>query len=73
MSVARRWVATNPDCYYGDHTWSGAVCTRCGKVNGALLSWFRYEKAEREGRAHGDHFHRTLDAKAVCTRPTDEP
>lgn len=62
-------MSISADCHFGDHRYAGAVCSDCGRFDAALLSWLRFEKAEREGRDHGDHFHKTLDAKARCRRP----
>ena len=56
-----------PPCYVtNDHNYKGAQCTECGKTSGAMLLLIQYEKAEKEGRCHGDHFHRTLENKAKC-------
>ena len=61
------------DCHYGDHRYGGgATCQECGRFNAGLLSWFGVEKAQREGRHHGDHYHRTADAAAACRRPTHD-
>ena len=61
-------------CHYGDHEYgTGAVCKHCYHFNGGLLQWFRFEKADREGRAHVDHFHRTPGAAALCRYKTGRP
>lgn len=56
-------------CHFGDHEFrGGATCDYCGYFNAALLSWLRAEKAEREGRHHGDHFHLTTAKADACPR-----
>ena len=64
-----------PTCEVCDHRYgnTGATCQDCGEVNGGLLAWFRFEKAEREGRACVDHFHRTQAAKDRCKTPKKYP
>jgi hypothetical protein len=66
--------AADADCHYGDHYWKdNGYCSNCGAFNAGLLSWKQVEKAEREGRACDDHFHRTLAAKAACKTPVKHP
>jgi hypothetical protein len=56
----------NPDCHFGDHWWlRNGQCRDCSAFNGGWLNWMRVEKAQREGRHHGDHFHLT-DAIAAA-------
>jgi hypothetical protein len=63
----------NPDCHYGDHSWGdNGWCRRCDAFNGGMLQWMQVEKAEREGRHHGDHFHRTASAASACPRATHD-
>jgi hypothetical protein len=63
----------NPDCHYGDHRWAdNGQCRDCDAFSGGLLQWRAIEKAQREGRHHGDHFHRTLAAAEACKRPTHD-
>jgi hypothetical protein len=65
--------AGNIDCYFGDHRYGGgATCVDCGHFNAPLLSWLRVEKAQREGRHHGDHYHLTAEKAAACPRPTHD-
>lgn len=54
------------DCHYGDHDWSGGYCKWCGDFNAALLAYARFDKAEKEGRSHGDHFHLTVENAKKC-------
>lgn len=62
------------DCHYGDHPYqANGYCSNCGKFNGGWLAWQAMEKAEREGRACEDHFHRTLEVKNACTTPVKHP
>lgn len=58
------------DCHYGDHFYKGrsAQCSHCGYLNAGLLAYYRYAKAAREGRAHSDHYHKTLEAAAKCKK-----
>jgi hypothetical protein len=58
----------NADCHYGDHRYNGAVCDNCGHFNGALLRYFAQEKADREGRGHFGHYHKTMERKIACKR-----
>lgn len=63
----------NPDCHYGDHSWSSnGQCRNCDAFNGGWLQWQAVEKAQHEGRHHGDHFHRTASTAAACRRPTHD-
>ena len=58
----------DPPCSMtGDHyfEWNGR-CRECHAFNGAMLSGGRYRKATREGRAHGDHYHKSVAAKDDC-------
>ena len=64
---------TNPDCHFGDHDWElNGRCRHCDAFNGGLLQWAAIAKAQREGRHHGNHFHRTLAAAARCSHPTHD-
>jgi hypothetical protein len=56
----------------GDHDYRGGTCRECGRFNGALLAWERIEKAQREGRHHGNHFHNTDVAAQRCPNPTHD-
>jgi hypothetical protein len=61
------------DCHYGDHDiQDNGHCSHCGYFSGALLQWKAVEKAEAEGRHHGDHYHRTIAAAKACRRPTHD-
>ena len=61
----------NPDCHYGDHDFErNGRCRHCDAFNGGWLAWQAHEKAERLGLTHGDHFHRTPEAKAACRQDT---
>lgn len=61
----------NPDCHFGDHSWmDNGYCAYCPAFNGGFLQWRAIEKAQREGRHHGNHFHRTLQATEACPRKT---
>lgn len=61
----------NPDCHFGDHYWeNNGHCRDCSVFNGGWLQWMAVEKAQREGRHHGDHFHRTIDKAMMCPRAT---
>lgn len=60
----------NPECHFGDHYWeANGHCRDCLAFNGGWLQWMQVEKAEREGRHHGDHYHRTAEKAAACARP----
>lgn len=60
------------ECHYGDHYYSGegATCSNCGFFNAPLLNWLRVEKAQKEGRHHGDHYHLTIEKAKACKTPT---
>lgn len=59
----------NPECHFGDHDFlRNGHCKWCNDFNGDWLQWQRYEKADREGRTHFDHFHLTVEAKEKCRR-----
>lgn len=67
------WHYENPNCHYGDHDFaSNGHCDHCDTFNGAWLRWMATEKAEREGRHHGDHYHLTAEKAGACPRP-DHP
>ena len=62
----------NAQCHYGDHDYAdNGYCTNCYKFNGGILQWKAQEKADREGRGHYGHYHRTLEAKQRCTAIAD--
>ena len=64
----------NADCHYGDHDFErNGRCRHCDAFNGGWLAWQAQEKAERLGLTHGDHFHRTPEAKAACRREIRYP
>lgn len=57
----------------GDHDYAdNGRCQECGDFNGRLLAWRRQDKAEKEGRHHGDHFHHSIAAASSCKRPTHD-
>jgi hypothetical protein len=58
----------NADCHYGDHYYNGngATCSDCGFFNAPLLNWLREEKALKEGRHHGFHYHLTTAKAEAC-------
>jgi hypothetical protein len=61
------------DCHYGDHDILGnGYCDNCGYFSGGLLQWKAVEKAEREGRHHGNHYHLTDAAAQRCKHPTHD-
>ncbi len=63
----------NPDCHFGDHRYGdGPTCLDCGHFNAGLLAWLRIEKAQREGRHHGDHFHNSAETALRCKRPSHD-
>ena len=63
----------NPDCHFGDHYYlANGHCRDCNAFNGGWLQYMAIEKAQREGRHHGDHFHRTAEAATACRRPTHD-
>ena len=69
----REYFYDNPECHYGDHYWQdNGQCRDCSAFNGGMLQWAAVEKAEREGRHHGDHFHRTIEKAASCRRQTHD-
>lgn len=57
----------------GDHSWKGGTCSDCGKFSGALLNWARVEKAEAEGRHHGNHYHISPIKANLCKKKTHDP
>lgn len=62
-----------PPCYVsGDHYWSGGTCTHCGEFSGVLLNWAKVEKAEAEGRHHGNHYHLTIEKAKWCKHKTHD-
>ncbi len=65
----------DPGCWEtGDHNWfANGWCESCGAFSGAGLAYGRYMKAEREGRACEDHFHKTVAAKDACRKPLRHP
>lgn len=62
------------DCHYGDHYWAkNGFCDNCGKFNSGILENYQWEKAEKAGLVHNDHYHRTQKAFSKCRRAnTDE-
>lgn len=61
-------------CEIGDHEYdTNGYCRDCASFSGGVLAYQRYEKAQREGRACDDHFHKTLAAKAACRTPVKYP
>ena len=65
-------IERNAECHYGDHSWqANGRCSNCDKFNGGILQWNAFEKAEREGRAHWGHYHRTIERKLACKRGPD--
>lgn len=66
-------MTANPNCYFGDHDWSTNGYCHCGAFNPGWLSYQAFEKAQREGRACQDHYHRTAEAHAACRKPVRYP
>lgn len=62
------------DCHYGDHFYegNGATCGNCGYFNAPLLNWLRVEKAQKEGRHHGTHYHLTKAKAETCNNKTHD-
>jgi hypothetical protein len=64
-----RIITTNENCHFNDHDFLGnGRCKWCDKFSVDYLWYIQYEKAERDGRTHGDHFHRTLLTRDKCTK-----
>lgn len=66
MTVNYGYNEADADCHYGDHFWKGAYCSNCGEEDFFQLYWLKIEKAKRENRWHGDHFHLTVEAAKEC-------
>jgi hypothetical protein len=75
VSYDDAWIGPNSadaDCHYGDHFWqTNGYCSNCHAFNAGWLQYQAYEKAEKDGRAHFGHYHRTLEAKARCRATPD--
>lgn len=64
----------NADCHYGDHDLQkNGRCKWCDHFSGGWLAYQAEVKAERLGLTHGDHRHRSVEAKATCRRETRYP
>lgn len=69
--VSQEW-DRDAACHFGDHPWAtNGYCPWCGAFNGGWLAYQAYEKAEREGRAHFGHYHRSIETKLACRRGPD--
>lgn len=63
----------NPNCHFGDHDFlANGHCKHCDKFNGSWLQWQAHEKAAREGRHHGNHYHWNQTTAMLCKEKTHD-